>query len=85
MAFDARSPVVALVASASGGDMDSRGVGFRYTSNALDRCDDWNDGIDGRPVNDILSSGSVDTVAVANDFGWFCEACGTQAMDGRLR
>lgn len=63
-----RSPVP-LVASESGGEMDSRGVGFRYTSNALDRCDDWNDGIEGRPVNCILSSGSIGTVAVANDFG----------------
>lgn len=29
-----------FVTNESGGDADSRGVGLRYTSNALDLCDD---------------------------------------------
>lgn len=53
-----------LVASESGGEIDSRGVGFRYTSNALDLCDDWNDGTIGRDGSCKLSSFS-------NDCGWF--------------
>lgn len=32
--------VAAGVVSESGGEAESRGVGFRYTSNALDLCDD---------------------------------------------
>lgn len=53
-----------LVANESGGEIESRGVGFRYTSNALDRCDDWNDGTIGRDGSCKLSSFS-------NDCGWF--------------
>lgn len=57
-----------LVDNESGGEDESRGVGFRYTSNALDRCDDWNDGMNER-------GGSCKLSSVSNDWGWFRSAC----------
>lgn len=60
-----------FVTNESGGEADSRGVGLRYTSNALDLCDDWNDGIDDFAGNCRPSSFS-------NDCGWFRDAYGIQ-------
>lgn len=52
----------------SGGEAESRGVGFLYTSNALDLCDDWNEGTLGL-------GGSCKPSSVSNDCGWFRDAC----------
>lgn len=62
------SMVFVVTSDDSGGEADSRGVGFRYTSNALDLCDDWNDGAIGRDESCKLSSFS-------NDCGWFRDVC----------
>lgn len=57
-----------LLINESGGEADSRGVGFRYTSNALDLCDDWNDGMVGL-------CGSCKPSSFSNDWGWFRDDC----------
>lgn len=56
------SPIDFEANDESGGEAESRGVGFRYTSNALDLCDDWNDGTLGR-------GGSCKPSSFSNDCG----------------
>lgn len=52
------------------GEVDSRGVGFRYTSKALDRCDDWN------WVGMVERIDSCRLSSLSMDCGWLRAACG---------